>query len=263
MHTRTLGVATLTAALILVPTAAHAAGSDAPTPYTVTATGLTLHGGTTFEEHGHINYRVTDLDGTGSTQFNVHQSVPHNNQWPRAAYVGMSTYPWADHPAFLESFPDGHCITWVQVSLFDEHFGEGGQDPVCTTPPEPAEPVAPAGPVDPVEPAQPPVAPPVEPFEPAGPVGPTTPVEPAAPPAPTVEAPSVPDSATGEPAFIAEVLSANPPLTSEVLAAPTGRLASTGLPAAAVGALGLATVAGGSALVVLAGRRRPAPDRAS
>ena len=64
MHARTLAAAAITAALVLLPTAAHA-GSDSPTPYTVTAAGLTLPTGTTFEEQGHINYRVTALDGTG------------------------------------------------------------------------------------------------------------------------------------------------------------------------------------------------------
>ena len=127
MHPRTLGAAALTAALVLLPTAAHAGGSDSPTPYTVTAEGVTLPAGTTFEANGHLNYRVTALDGSGQRTFNVHQSVPHNGVWPRAAYVGKDYYPWADHPTFAAAFPDGHCVTWVQISGFNEHFGDIAQ----------------------------------------------------------------------------------------------------------------------------------------
>ncbi len=164
MRFRLLGATALAAALILVPSAAHAAGSDSPTPYTVTAQTLTLPAGTTFEANGHINYRVTQLDGTGEKSFNVHESVPHNGQWPQARYVGTSVYTWTDHPSFAASFPDGYCITWVQVSLYNEHFGEGGQAPVCTTTPvvdpDPTTPV-----VDPTDPVVDPTDPVVDPTD--------------------------------------------------------------------------------------------------
>ena len=107
MHIRTLGAAALTAALVLIPTAAYAGGSDSPTPYTVTAEGVTLPAGATFEANGHLNYRVTALDGTGTRTFNVHQSVPHNGVWPQAAYVGKSYYAWADHPRSRPRSPTG------------------------------------------------------------------------------------------------------------------------------------------------------------
>ena len=90
MRIRALGAALLTAALVLLPTAAHAGGSDSATPYTVTAEGLTLLYGKTFEANGHINYKVTKLDGTGEKTFNVQQSVPDNGIWPQARYVGQS-----------------------------------------------------------------------------------------------------------------------------------------------------------------------------
>ena len=99
MHLRTLSAAALAAAILLVPTAANAAGSDDAIPYTVTSSGLTLPVGTTFEADGHINYRVTQLDGSGAQTFNVHQAVPHNGVWPQAAYVGASYYAWTDYPS--------------------------------------------------------------------------------------------------------------------------------------------------------------------
>ncbi|WP_456845331.1 hypothetical protein [Cellulomonas sp. P5_C6] len=188
MRFRALGAALLTAALVLLPTAAHAAGSDDPTPYTVTATGLQLPAGTTFEENGHINYKVTQLDGGGEKSFNVHQAVPHNNQWPQARYVGQSYYPWTDHPQFAASFPGGYCITWVQVSLYNEHFGEGGQAPVCTptdpvVPTDPTDPVTPVDPTDPTDPVTP--VDPTDPTDPVTPVDPTDPTDPVTPVDPT------------------------------------------------------------------------------
>lgn len=104
----------LCAALILTPTTAQA-GSDSPTPYTVTADGVTLPEGTVFPAHGHVNYRTTERSG------GVHFD-PNNNQ-PGGAYIGVGFFPIALAP--------GECLVWVQVSLYDEHFGEGGQPPVC------------------------------------------------------------------------------------------------------------------------------------
>ena len=253
MHARTLAAAAITAALVLLPTAAHA-GSDSPTPYVVTAAGLTLPTGTTFEEQGHINYRVTALDGTGERSFNVHQAVPHNNVWPAAAYVGQSYYAWTDHPSFAAAFPDGYCVTWVQVSLFDEPFGEGGQPPACT---DPGSPVDPTDPVDPTEPTDPAV--PLGPTDPTGPVIPTDPTDPAVPTEPT-DPPVTVDP--GEPTDtvlpvdptepVSEVLAADGTFQSEVLA---GQLASTGGSAGPLVVAGLAALVGGTALLVMVGRR--------
>jgi len=107
--------------IYLSPSAANAAGSDAPTPYSVTAQGVQLPAGTTFEANGHVNYKTTLRSG------GVHFD-PNNNQ-PGGAFIGQSFFPISLAP--------GECITWVQVSLYNEHFGEGNQAPVCAPPAEP------------------------------------------------------------------------------------------------------------------------------
>lgn len=292
MHARALSAAAIAAALVLLPTAAHAAGSDSPTPYTVTAAGLTLPAGTTFEANGHINYRVTAPDGTGERSFNVHQSIPHNNVWPRAAYVGQGFYPWTDHPDFSAAFPDGYCVTWVQVSLYNEHFGEGGQAPVCTDPGTPVEPTDPTGPGEPSEPTDPtdpteptdptpptePTTPtePTDPIEPTHPTEPTDPGEPTAPTEPSIPltpvdpglvtpvdpgpvtpvdptSPTSPGATVDLPTVQDEVLSTEDSFQSEVLSA--GRLAATGTATESLIVLGLVALVAGTALVVLVGRR--------
>jgi hypothetical protein len=175
MRSRLLSAAALSAALVLVPTAAVAGGSDSPVPYTVTAAGLTLPAGSVFDEYGDINYTVTALDGSARHTFGVHNEVPHNGKWPAGQYVGASSYAWTDHPDFARYFPGGYCVVWVQVSGYDEHFGEGGQAPVCTTDPTPT-------PTDPaVDPTPEPTPTPTEPG-----TGPTPDPTPA-PTDPTVE----------------------------------------------------------------------------
>jgi hypothetical protein len=124
---------------------AVAGGSDGPTPYTVTADGVTLPGGTTFPASGHVNYKATKLDGTGERSFGVH--FDPNNKQPGGRFIGESFFGFTDYPATAQygavtnsaasAFPDGYCITWVQVSIYNEHFGEGGQSPVCTGTPPP------------------------------------------------------------------------------------------------------------------------------
>ena len=126
-----------TAILVATPTIAFA-GSDSPTPYTVTASGVTLPTGTVFRDHGHVNYRATALDGTGERTFNVH--LESRNGRTTAAYIGSGFLDFADAVA---AFPAGHCVTWVQVEGFDEHFGEGGQAPACAPSPAPSVPLAP------------------------------------------------------------------------------------------------------------------------
>ena len=105
---------TLLCAALLTPTAAMA-GSDSPTPYTVTAEGITLPDGVTFPAHGHVNWK------TSWAQHGVHFD-PNNNQ-PGGKYIGKSFIPFNLEP--------GECVTWIQVSLYNEHFGEGGQEPIC------------------------------------------------------------------------------------------------------------------------------------
>lgn len=104
------------------------AGSDSPTPYTVSADGITLPAGTVFPAHGHVNWRTT------WAQHGIH--LDPNNGHHGAKYIGASFIPFNLEP--------GECITWVQVSLYDEHYGEGGQAPICrdaeTEPPAEPEP---------------------------------------------------------------------------------------------------------------------------
>lgn len=112
-----------------IATAAHAGGSDSPTPYTVTVTGVQLPDGDSFRAHGHINWRTTL--GSGGMHFDP------NNGHPGGAFIGQSFFP-------IELAP-GECITWVQISHYNEHFGEGGQAPVCA-PEEEQPPVKPEQP---------------------------------------------------------------------------------------------------------------------
>ncbi|HWV79170.1 MAG TPA: LPXTG cell wall anchor domain-containing protein [Isoptericola sp.] len=126
-------VAATAAALLLVsagPAAAGpaaAGGSDDAVPYTVGADGLTLPAGDTFREGGHVNIRYTAAEAPEGSA-NIHFETL--NHQPSGAYVGTSFVPWS---ALLGHVPAGLCITWVQVEGYDEHFGEGGQAPVCTT----------------------------------------------------------------------------------------------------------------------------------
>ena len=88
---------------------------------------MTLPTGRVFHEHDHVNYRATALDGTGGRDFSVHLEALNGRT--TAAHIGASFLGFADAVA---TFPAGHCVTWVQVAGFDEHFGEGAQGPACT-----------------------------------------------------------------------------------------------------------------------------------
>ncbi|MFF3064259.1 hypothetical protein ACFVQ3_06855 [Oerskovia sp. NPDC057915] len=135
---RAAPVALLTAAILVATPTIASAGSDSPTPYTVTASGVSLPAGQVFREHGHVNYRATALDGTGEQSFNVHLETANGRS--TAAYVGAS---FLDFAGAVAAFPAGFCVTWVQVEGFDEHFGEGGQAPECTPRPTPLSPAPP------------------------------------------------------------------------------------------------------------------------
>lgn len=50
---------------------------------------------------------------------------------PGGAWIGKTVYAWPDAVAKYGS--SGFCVTWVQVSLYNQHFGEGGQAPVCSS----------------------------------------------------------------------------------------------------------------------------------
>lgn len=123
-----------------VSLSASAAGSGDPTPYVVTAQGVTLPAGVIFPSSGHVNYKATRLDHTGERSFGVH--FDPNNKQPGGRFIGQAFFPFSNIGAddnygavtssAANAFPDGYCITWVQVSMYNEHFGEGGQNPICT-----------------------------------------------------------------------------------------------------------------------------------
>jgi hypothetical protein len=250
MLRRAVAVAPLSVLLLLgSAAAATAGGSDAPTPYTVTADGLTLPAGRTFVENDHVNVRYV-VDGvTLSAQLHVQAATA------QGALAGRSEVRWSEL-----GLPAERCVTWVQVSGFNEHFGEGGQRPVCSAAPpaQTAVPVAPLAPVPatPVTPSAAPASPPASAVTPA-------PAAPAAP-APAVTAAAVP---VPSPTVSGAVLAATPGPTSttaptvraQVLAdgpRPGGVLATTG--GTLVPLLGLATAALVAGLVRRVARRRPA-----
>ena len=109
--------------------AANASTSDAETPYTVGMHGITLPAGDTFPAHGHVNLRMVD-GSTGGIHFDP------NNGHPGGQWIGKSYIPW-------EAFgfkSTKVCVEWVQLSHYNEHFGEGGQAPIgkaCKTAPVP------------------------------------------------------------------------------------------------------------------------------
>ncbi|ADG75804.1 LPXTG-motif cell wall anchor domain protein [Cellulomonas flavigena DSM 20109] len=231
----TTAVTALSAALALVGAATTAtAGSDAPTRYRVTPTGLELPAGTTFQEHAHVNVVFTSALGTALR--NVHVEGPGTRN---ADLLGTSTLTWD-----RLGLPADACITWVQVSGHDEHHGEGGQAPVCRTQPAPVAPPAPAAPPTPPAPAAPPAAPPVQPTTPPAPAA-----TPAAAPAPASPAPAAP-SATPS--------SAAPADTAAAEAAPPTAPAPTTAPATAT-----APAPTERAEVLSAGTQAPAPAAAA
>ncbi len=244
MHklTRRAAIAAATIAALAMPTtAALAAGSDAPTPYTVTVEGLQLPAGETFPAHGHVNWRTT------WASHGIHFD-PNNNQ-PGGAYIGENFLAWP-HP--LEP---GECITWVQVSTYNEHFGEGGQQPVC----------APSVPVTPPQEPQPEPEPPVVVPEPETPAEPETPVHPQPEPEPTVDLPTPPaidDPSPVDAEPVAQdlddpLVSVTDPATGErVHVRATDELAQTGPADFLMGAAGASLLILGGTLFVLLERRR-------
>jgi len=113
---RRLIVATVVAVAVMFAAPAWGTGSGDPTPYTVSRDGLTFP--SPLHAHSHINVRTAD----GVTH-GLH--IDPNNGHPGASWVGQSFVPWS---AF--GITDG-CVVWVQWSGASEHFGEGGQKPVC------------------------------------------------------------------------------------------------------------------------------------
>jgi len=109
--------------LLLVSGAAGAwatGSDDTHVPYDVTADGVTLPAGDTFSESDHVNVRYTYRGKDGSAQLHIE----HDRRTGKV--IGKHSVSWE-----TVGVPDGSCITWVQVSGYDEHFGEGHQQPVC------------------------------------------------------------------------------------------------------------------------------------
>jgi len=118
----------------------NSGGSDGCTPYGVSWSGVTLPSGSVFADGGHVNYQaipksqykpgqtyLTSGNGWTPQSFGVHfESL--NNQ-PSGIYIGRNFYDWG---LAAQAFPSGYCIIWVQVDVFNQHFGEGGQTPICT-----------------------------------------------------------------------------------------------------------------------------------
>jgi hypothetical protein len=142
-------VATAAFAVVGLAAPASAASGD-PVPYTITPTSLTLPGGHTFNSSsptndGQVNYIPLSQYQPGETylhhgsgwtiiniNFHIEQNAGHG-----AGMIGRSTLPFdpvASDGAFKGVLPaSGYCIVWVQVDGFDEHFGEGGQAPICSS----------------------------------------------------------------------------------------------------------------------------------
>ncbi len=132
-------VAATAAALLLISAGpAAAGGSDGEPPYTVTPEGLSLPAGATFHPGSHVNVKFTLPGEDAVHENNVHVETTGSRGW--AELDGESFVPWDAFGAVPAKRVDvnlndldAFCITWVQVEGYDEHFGEGGQAPVCTT----------------------------------------------------------------------------------------------------------------------------------
>lgn len=107
----------ISAALILIGSPSYA-GSDSPTPYTVTVDGIQLPAGATFTDGGHVN--VKSNQGDRGIHFEA-----LNNQ-PSGQWIGASFLPWSAFGFDTATV----CVSWVQLSQYNEHFGEGGQAPI-------------------------------------------------------------------------------------------------------------------------------------
>jgi hypothetical protein len=131
---------------------AQASGSDGPTPYTVTTQGIYLPDVDVFTDASHVNVR-DDKGKTYSIHFESKYADPNNPEWrnlpfnhqdPRNQFYGQSFLPWEALGGFNAKEP--FCVTWVQIHTnkgYNQHFGEGGQEPVgtgCQTPPDLIEP---------------------------------------------------------------------------------------------------------------------------
>ncbi|BGP54626.1 hypothetical protein JCM8202v2_002213 [Rhodotorula sphaerocarpa] len=115
-------------------------GSDGCTPYTVTAAGVALPAGQTYQAGGHVNYIAIPKSeyvpgetylhpGSNWTPQSFGVNFDPNNGQPGGVYIGKSFF---DFGLAAQAFPQGYCIIWVQLAQYNQHYGEGGQAPVCT-----------------------------------------------------------------------------------------------------------------------------------
>ncbi len=133
-------------------------GSDAPTPFIVDPAGVALPVGTTFPDNGHVNIRTTDGVEAGlhfeSKCITRTDAECAGARHDAAQFIGQAFIPWT---AFGLD-PATVCVEWVQVSMYNQHHGEGGQAPVgngCAkaepTPESTAPTAPPASPEPPAE----------------------------------------------------------------------------------------------------------------
>lgn len=126
--------------------------SDGPIPYSLTTTSLTLSSGHTFNSSsptndGNVKYiplsqyvagQSYTHQGSNWTVLSINFHIEQNAGFG-ASMIGKSVLPFdtaASGGALRGTLPStGYCIVWVQVDGYNEHFGEGGQTPLCTTPP--------------------------------------------------------------------------------------------------------------------------------
>ncbi|POY75491.1 putative Cellulose 1,4-beta-cellobiosidase (non-reducing end) [Rhodotorula taiwanensis] len=115
-------------------------GSDGCTPYTVGYSGVTLPQGQTYPSGGHVNYQAIPKSqyvagqtylkpGSKWTPQSFGMQFDPNNNQPGGVYIGRNFFDFGQAAA---AFPQGYCITWVQLAQYNQHFGEGGQCPICT-----------------------------------------------------------------------------------------------------------------------------------
>lgn len=190
MHPRTVAVPALTALLLVGSwTSATAGGSDGEPPYAVTPTALVLPAGDALDAHDHVNVAYDLGRRTGSANLHVEPGTGTGR------FVGRGSVTWQE-----VGVPAGACITWVQVSGYDEHYGEGHQRPVCTTGPTPSPtPTDEASPTPSPRPSRTPDCPPsATPTPTATPYLPPPPREPTPEPSPSTSPSTTPTPPSGE-----------------------------------------------------------------
>lgn len=95
--------------------------------YEVSASGITLPADSTFTSFSSVTYWVTALDGSMPRAFDMH--LAPTGGAAGGEHIGASTLTFDEARA---AYPDGYCVTRVEISTFDETFGESAEDPECT-----------------------------------------------------------------------------------------------------------------------------------